>query len=139
MIIPMRCTLPLLFLCTLVGCQAQNSTPHDSSGRFVELFRWQDSLGLSHNDKRTVAGADEIGRLQSYFPEMQSARTSELHGPWVPLLKLQFHSADGTDIQVFTDYHLYRIADGVRGDFIVRDGFSDEVDHIFLAPPPPPS
>ena len=129
--------LPAVFLFSLIGCGPLIQS-HDPAGKSVELRRWMDNLGNSHNDVRTITAPDELARLRSFFPEMQTNQTSDLHGPWQPLLLIRFVNNDDTQTTITTDYHLYRIGDGTRGDFIIKDGFSDEVDHLFAAPPPPP-
>jgi hypothetical protein len=130
----------LLGLALLNGCHgtapptdplaSAASTP-DPKTDWVQVLRALDETGLTRNDKRTITTADEIARLRSFFPDLATNIPSGLHGAWSAWIVLRFHTADGADTYVSSDYRLYRVDDGARGDFVLRPGFSDEIQRLF--------
>jgi len=129
-------------LLLLSGCHNNPSPPAPAPGvdlgtpdprtNWALISRAYDDAGLSRQDKRTLTAPDDIRQLKSYFPDMSTAATSNVHGAWSPLMVIQFHTADGADVYVVTDYRLYRIGDSSRGDFVVRPGFADYMQRLFI-------
>jgi hypothetical protein len=103
---------------------------------WAQVLRWRDDSGLAHNDQRTVSSPAELARLRRFFPDLATQSESSLHGSWPAWVVVHFHRANGTDTYVSTDYRIYRIDDGSRGDFVLAPGFIDYVYQLFTAPAP---
>jgi hypothetical protein len=131
----------------LAGCQPSAQTPPPATGapdpaqtpdpttNWAQVLRAMDDMGLTHNDAPlTVSSPAGIAKLQSFFPDMRTTATSTMHAAWTPWIVVHFHTADGKDTFVLSDYRIYRVDDGRRGDFVVSAGFTDYVDRLFATP-----
>ena len=129
----------LLAAVLLLGCQpatpATNSAPQEFVS--VDLLRRLDYSAVSRNDTRTLTDPQAISRLESFFPQLETDRVSNLHADWYPWIVIQFKRADGSMTDVASDYRLYRIDDAKRGDFVAAPGFADFVEQLFALPPSP--
>jgi hypothetical protein len=121
------------------GCHTTPPPPPDPTAPnadWAQVLRRLDDSGLSHNDQRTIHSPDEIAKLKGFFPELTTTNQSSLHGGWVPWIVVHFHRADGTETWVSSDFRIYRVDDGRRGDFVLASGFTDYVDQLFRRPEP---
>jgi hypothetical protein len=125
-----------------VGCRTTPPPPVPADpnaagatdANWAQVLRRLDDSGLAHNDQRTVHSPDDIASLKAFFPDLTTATQSSLHGGWVPWIVVHFHRADGTDTWISSDYRLYRVDDGRRGDFVLAAGFTDYLDQLFRRP-----
>ena len=135
----------LLAVALLTGCRQNPPPPSastappgaatpDPATNWVQVHRWMDDAGLTHNDHRTITSADQIAALKAFFPALGTTEQSTLHANLSPWIVINFHTADGTDTYISTDYRIYRIDEGGRGDFVVAPGFIDAVQRLFAAP-----
>jgi hypothetical protein len=109
----------------------ETNTP-DPKTDWAQVLRAMDDGGLTRNDQRTLTSLENIRELNSFFPELATKTISNVHGNWHPWLVVHLHSAAGIDTYISTDYRLYRIDDGARGDFVIREGFTDYVQRMFM-------
>jgi hypothetical protein len=104
----------------------------DPATNWAQVLRSMDDMGLVRNDPPlTVSGPQEIARLQAFFPEAHTMTASTMHAAWTPWIIVHFHTADGKDTFVLSDYRIYRVGDGRRGDFVLTPGFTEYVDRLF--------
>jgi hypothetical protein len=133
-----RWTSALLIVGLLAGCQTASSSravrAHDTITS-ADLLRMKDYAGLVTNDQRTITDPKLLAKLESFFPEMDTQKTSTLLGIWVPWIVVRFNRADATNTLVSSDYRIYRMGGGERGDFVLPPGFPAFVDQIFQTPP----
>jgi hypothetical protein len=109
--------------------------PGPVNADWAQVIRRLDDSGLPHNDQRVITTTGDVARLRHYFPDLDTTAESPLHGGWAAWVLIRFHSAGGLDTWVSTDYRIYRINDGHRGDFVLTPGFADDVDRFFQRPP----
>jgi hypothetical protein len=122
-----------------VGCQSTPPAPDSADASaspnpnadWTQVLRWRDDSNLTHNDQRTLTAANETAALKQFFPELTTANQSSLHGDWAPWIVIHFHHANGTETFVSSDYRIYRIDEGRRGDFVLAPGFADYIDQLF--------
>jgi hypothetical protein len=103
----------------------------DPTTNWALVMRAADDMGLARKDPPLpVSSPQRIARLKTFFPDMQTTATSTMHAGWTPLIVIRFHTANGKDTYVVSDYRIYRVDQGDRGDFVVLPGFADYVDQL---------
>jgi hypothetical protein len=124
----------LLFI---TGCAIFQSGPSVRSDfQSAEVLRSQDEAGVSRNDQCTLHDQAQLAQLEGFFPDLMGTRQSTLNAQWIPWIIIRFHSQDGTVTYVNSDYRIYRVNDGLRGDFVVKSttDFADFVEHLPMSP-----
>ena len=132
-----RLTRPLVFaalLSALAGCQSSNSGNAHANAPTADVRRWLDDSGLVRNQTRLLTAAQDVNQLKQFFPDMTTAQQSSIHGSWQPSIVIHFTNADGSETYIFSDYRIYRVDDGKRGDFVVAGDFSGYIDRLFGGP-----
>lgn len=104
----------------------------------VDVLRDRDEGGVVRNDQCTLTDPGQLEALCGFFPEMNSEAESTIRGGWYPLIIVRFHTSDGSVTYVGSDYRLYRMGKGERGDFVVKGDFIDFVESLPMHPPPAP-
>jgi len=125
----------LISLLFISGCAlfSGNHAPH-TDFYSADVLRSLDEEGISRNDECTLTDPARLAALQAFFPEILTKKESTLHAAWIPWIVIRFRYADGTEVYVESDYRIYRMGDGKRGDFVLKDGLSDLVNGLPLHP-----